>query len=173
MPGPVRSKDATYGIKGLSSKEKDQCNVGTILMARTVGMVRAIYKADRFVKVPSFATVESPPPSEVEGHISAWHMPEMVELVDNIPEWKCAHFNTCAFESDLLLGERHFKPQMIGGTLPGIEVLNRGCQCRGRPHEPIVGKEKSQKSAEYPVDFCVEYQTGGQALPQHGQVRVP
>ena len=157
MPGPVRSKEHPYGFPDLNVREEEECRVGTVLMARTTVMVDAMYKADRFIKVPCFATVENPPPSEVESHISAWHMPEMVALVDKVPDWKCAHFNTCAYQSNLEPGTRHYKPQMIGRNLPGIEALNRSCQCGHRPHEPVVGKERSKKSAEYPDEFCAAY----------------
>ena len=157
MPGPVRSKEHPYGFPDLNVREEEECRVGTVLMARTTVMVDAMYKADRFIKVPCFATVENPPPSEVESHISAWHMPEMVALVDKVPDWRCAHFNTCAYQSNLEPGTRHYKPQMIGGNLPGIEALNRSCQCGNRPHEPVVGKERSKKSAEYPDEFCAAY----------------
>ena len=86
-------------------------------------------------------------------------MPEMVDLVDSIPSWKCAHFNTCAYESNLEVGTRHYKPQMIGGTLPGIEDLCKRCPCGNRPHEPVVGKERSARSAAYPTEFCKAYAT--------------
>lgn len=79
------------------------------------------------------------------------------EAPGGIPEWQSAFFNTCGFEEDLELGSRHFKPQLIGGTLQGLQTLRRGCPCGDRPHEPIVGKEKSKKSAEYPESFCREY----------------
>eukprot|EP00435_Cladocopium_sp_Y103_P024521 s2661_g6.t1 len=118
-------------------------------------MVDAQYKADCYVKVPGFATLQNPPPSSIETHISAWHMPEMVALVDKVPGWKCAHFNSCAYETDIEMGARHYKPQMIGGTLEGIDELNRTCPCGNKPHEPIVGKEKSKLSATYPPEFCI------------------
>ena len=157
LPGPVRSKEHPYGFPDLNDREEEECRVGTVLMARSAVMVDAMYKADRFVRVPSFATLENPPPSEVEAHISAWHMPEMVALVDKIADWKCARFNTCAYQSNMEPGTRHFKPQMIGGNLTGIEALNRTCNCGNRPHEPIVGKQKSKRSAEYPDEFCAAY----------------
>ena len=157
MPPPLRSKKYPYGLPGLSHHHKDECSIGTIFMARAIGMVDAVHRADRCAKVPSFATLENPPPSDHEGHISAWHMPEMVELVDRIDDWKCAHFNTCAYESDLPLGTKHYKPQMVGGTLPGICSLNRVRTCGNKTHEPIVGKDKSSKSAAYPWEFCQAY----------------
>ena len=157
MPPPLRSKSFPYGLPGLSHRQKDDCNMGTILMARAVGMVDTIHRAERCSKVPSFATLENPPPSEHEEHISAWHMPEVVELVDKIEEWQCAHFHTCAYQSGLEPGTKHFKPQLVGGTLPGIGTLSRKCSCGNRPHEPIIGKDRSKKSAAYPWDFCKAY----------------
>ena len=74
---------------------------------------------DRFIKVPSFVTLDNPPPSSHEQHISAWHVPELVDPVDKLETWKCARFNTCALEEHLEVGTRHCKPQLIGGTLPG------------------------------------------------------
>lgn len=41
--------------------------------------------------------------------------------------------------------------------MPGIEVFNRTCECGSRPHEPVIGKERSKKSAQYRVEFCTEY----------------
>ena len=46
---------------------------------------------------------------------------------------------------------------MIGGNLEGIEALNKTCSCGNRLHEPIVGKERSRRSAEYPLEFCQAY----------------
>eukprot|EP00435_Cladocopium_sp_Y103_P058029 s1426_g20.t1 len=157
MPGPVRDVHCPYGFQGMSQKQRQECDAGTVMMARSVDMAKMIKRADRYVKVGGFATLENPPPSDHPLHLSAWHMPEMVEMIDRAPEWKCAHFNTCAFESELELGTRHYKPQMIGGTLFGIEELNKNCPCQGRPHEPVLGKEKSSKSAAYPKDFCQAY----------------
>jgi len=157
LPGPVRSQDYPYGFPDANEREEEECRNGTVMMARSAVIVDAMYKADRFMKVPGFATLENPPPSDVPGHISAWHMPEIISLVDKVPGWKCAHFNTCAYQSELPEGTRHFKPQMIGGTLHGIEELNKTCPCGRRPHEPIIGKEKSKRSAAYPLEFCVAY----------------
>ena len=157
MPGPLRSKSFPYGFPDLSEAKKKECDQGTLFMARSANVVRAMYEADREVKVPSFATLENPPPSHHEEHISAWHMPELVKLLEDIPEWQSAYFHTCGFEEELEVGARHFKPQLMGGTLPGLQTLRRGCPCGERPHEPIVGKEKSKKSAEYPKALCREY----------------
>ena len=164
LPGPVRSKEFPYGFPDLNAKEARECNIGSVLMSKSVMIADIMFKSDRRMKVPSFATLENPPPSDVEPHISAWHMPEMVDLVDRNPDWKCAHFNTCAYEEDVDLGTRHYKPQMVGGNLIGIEALNKACPCGNRPHEPIVGKERSQKSAAYPAAFCREY---GKLAAQH------
>ena len=157
MPGPLRSKSHPFGFDDLTPAKKQECDIGTLLMARSANMVRAITEADEEVKVPSFATLENPPPSRHAEHVSAWHMPEMVQLLEDIEVWQSAFFHTCGYEENLELGSRHFKPQLIGGTLQGLQTLRRSCQCGDRPHEPIFGKEKSKKSAEYPKSFCQEY----------------
>lgn len=156
-PGPLRSKAEPYGFKTLSAEKKAECDRGTIYMARSVDMVKAMEEGHKDMVVKGFATLENPPPSDHPEHISAWHMPELHRLVNRIVNWESAHFTTCAYESELEIGSRHFKPQLVGGTLPGLQGLSRPCPCGKVPHEPIVGKEKSAKSAAYPKEFCKAY----------------
>ena len=174
MPPPLRSKTFPYGLPGLSHQQKDDCNMGTILMARAVGMVDTIHRAARCTKVPSFATLENPPPSEHEEHISAWHMPEMVELVDKIEEWQCAHFHTCAYQSELEPGTNALQTT-DGGRHPS----------RDRDSEPEVQLWQSatrthnregplQEVGSLPVGLLQGLRgAGSKALPEHGQSRVP
>ena len=158
MPGPVRSKERPYGLEGLSDHRQRACDLGTVLMARSVLMAHAIMEHDKDIKVPAFVTMENPPPSDLPDHLSAWHMPEMVDLLEKVPTWRTANYNTCAFQHDLKVGEKHYKPGMIGGTLPGILSLGKRCSCGvGKLHEPITGKDKSSKAAAYPKAFCEEY----------------
>lgn len=157
MPGPVRSKDRPYGMEGLSEQRRKECDLGTVLMARSVLMAHVILEHDVDAKVPSFVTMENPPPSDVPQHLSAWHMPEMVDLLEKVPTWRTANYNTCAYEDDIPLGEKRYKPGMIGGTLPGILTMGKRCKCNGKLHEPIVGKNKSEKAAAYPPAFCKAY----------------
>lgn len=156
-PGPLRSKSEPYGFKTLSLEKKAECDKGAILMARSVDMVKAMEKGHQDMMVKGFATLENPPPSDHPQHISAWHMPELVQLVDGLPQWESAHFHTCAYQLDGEVGSRHFKPQLVGGTLPGLQSLTRSCPCGNAPHEPIVGKERSARSAAYPMEFCRAY----------------
>ncbi len=156
-PGPLRSKEEPYGFSTLSRAQKIECDKGTIYMARSVDMVKAMEEGHKDMVVKGFSTLENPPPSDHPKHISAWHMPELYQLVNRLPHWESAHFNTCAYEEDLEVGSRHYKPQLVGGTLPGIGGLRRDCGCGGAPHEPIVGKEKSARAAAYPESFCRAY----------------
>ena len=41
--------------------------------------------------------------------------------------------------------------------MPGILTMGKRCKCNGKPHEPIVGKNKSEKAAAYPPAFCKAY----------------
>ena len=157
MPRPLRSKTWPKGFPDLSEARREECAKGTLMMTRSVEMARAMHRADVEVKIPSFFTLENLPPSKHEEHVSAWHMDEVTELLEEVDTWQSAFFNTCAYELELEKGHRHWKPQLIGGTLPGIQTLRRSCPCEGRPHEPIVGKEKSKKSAAYPKEFCRAY----------------
>ena len=157
MPKPLRSKKWPYGFPSLNESQKQECNKGTIMMARSVEMCRTMHRADVGVKVPSFFTLENPPPSGHHEHVSAWHMDEVTGLLEEVDTWQSAFFNTCSYETDLEKGTRHWKPQLIGGTLPGIQTLRRSCPCEGRSHEPIVGKDRSKKSATYPWELCEVY----------------
>ena len=157
MPGRLRSKEFPYGFEDLDVKQRTEVDKGTIMMARSVEMCKAMRAADRDQRVPGFFTLENPPPTDHHSHISAWHMDELVDLVESTEGWYSAHFNTCAYEKELPLGERHYKPQLVGGTLPGILTLSKRCECQGRTHEPIIGKNRSSKAAAYPWDFCRDY----------------
>ena len=156
-PGPLRSKEEPYGFKNLTPEKKAEVDRGTIYMARSVDMVKAMEEGHKDMMVKGFATLENPPPSDHPKHISAWRMPELYQLVNTIPNWESAHFNTCAYELELEAGTRHYKPQLVGGTLPGLQGLSKACPCGNVPHEPIVGKDKSAKSAAYPREFCKAY----------------
>ena len=154
-PGPVRSKDHPYGLPGLSEKQKKEADEGTIMLARSTVMAEAVLNFDGDGLLPSIVTLENPPPSEVEGHISAWEMPELQQLVSK-HQLKVINFNTCRYER-LKLGTRHFKPQRFAGNLPGLEKLEKFCECGKHKHEAIVGKEKSAASAGYPADLAADY----------------
>ena len=85
LPKPLRTKGHPYGIPGLNQQRKAEVDEGTILMSRSVDIVKAMKDADQNMAVPSFYTLENPPESNVEDHISAWEMPELKSTVDNIP----------------------------------------------------------------------------------------
>ena len=46
---------------------------------------------------------------------------------------------------------------MFGGTLPGISSLRSRCVCGDASHVPVIGKERSVASGEYPEDLCKHY----------------
>lgn len=150
LPGPVRSKEFPYGFPDASKKEEEECSAGTVMMARLAVIVDAMYKADRFAK-------ENPPPSDVEMHILAWHMPELVSVVmDKVPcrlEVRRFQF-LCVYANQTYPWARHFKPQMIGGTLQGIEKLYMQEVPLWKPSTRAHHREgESSKSAAYPLEF--------------------
>ena len=155
-PGPVRSKSKPYGLDDLNAKRRKEVDDGTLMMARSVFMGKAIMDFDWDSAFPSVVTLENPPPSDHPEHISAWEMAELAGFVQDY-KLKVANFNTCRFQSDRKLGTKNFKPQRFAGNLPGLESLSKTCQCGKHKHEQIVGKEKSAASAGYPVDLAVEY----------------
>ena len=156
LPGPVRSRDQPYGLRSNSAAQQAECDRGTIMAARAIDMATEVSRRPHVTKVPPISTLENPPPSDVEGHCSAWDLSEMDNFRDTMP-YKEVQFNTCAYEDDIPVGRRHFKPQMFAGSLHGIAGLSRKCNCGSAQHEPIVGADKSKASATYPASLCREY----------------
>ena len=157
LPGPVRSKRQPYGLDSNSPQQQKECDTGTVLAARAVKMATTVTES-RNTRVRPFSTLENPPPSDVPDHLSAWELPEMQEFT-NLRSVITTDFNTCAFEPHLKVGEKHWKPQRMVGSLYGLNVYNtQKCQCgEGAKHDPIVGREKSKQSAEYPHGLCKLY----------------
>ena len=159
MPGPVRSKQHPYGFESNNTKEQRECDMGTVLAARSVKMALTV-KDSRSARVRPFSTLENPPPSGEADHLSAWELPEVQEYTEQ-KDVVVANFHTCAFQQGVKYGERNYKPQQLAGNLYGLNVFgSQKCQCgEGVKHDPIVGPEKSKRSAEYPQNMCKLYAT--------------
>ena len=156
LPGPVRTRAEPYGRKANTPEQQRECDRGTVMMARSVQLAEEMAKAPSSSIVCKATSMENPPPSDVEDHVSAWAMTEMVGYL-RLSGVKIALFNTCAYQADRARGDRHWKPQQFAGTLYGIESLNRECKCGSARHRPIVGKKESQESGEYPLELCDAY----------------
>ena len=152
-PGPVRDKRHPYGIPGLPSHRQREADEKTLHASRTAHMADAIIASRPEDKMRPFATIENPPPSEHPQHLSAWELPEIANLFTKY-EHKDFIFTTCSFQQELEPGTRTFKPQMFGGTLPGLSSLRGGCSCGDAQHVPVIGKERSAASGEYPEALC-------------------
>ena len=126
------------------------------MLARSTQLAEEVMRSPTTAIVVKPTTLENPPPSEVEGHISAWGMKEMVQYL-RLPGVKISLFNTCAYQSSRSRGDRHWKPQQFAGSLYGIESLDRECRCGTASHRPIVGKKESKESGEYPWELCNAY----------------
>ena len=157
-PGPLRSKTEPYGFRSLSAKEKKEADDGTIMMVRSIEACRALEINEAEFRIPAFYTMENPPPSNAGNgqHISAWEMPEMEDFMASAPSFQRVLFHTCRYQSDVAQGMRFKKPQMFGGSLPGLARLGRFCNCTGG-HLEVVGHERSQASGEYPKELCEVY----------------
>ena len=57
--------------------------------------------ARRGCQGPQLRDDGKPSSSDVAQHLSAWHMPEMVDLLEKVPTWRTANYNTCAYEDDI------------------------------------------------------------------------
>ena len=158
MPKPLRTKSHPYGIPGLDQRRKAEVDEGTILMSRSVDIIKAMKESDRNLAVPSFYTLENPPESNVEEHISAWEMPELKSTVDGTPEFRKVLFNTCIYQQDQPQEARMKKPQCFGGNLPNLMSLGGFCKCPlDASHLAVVGPTRSRASGEYPKKLCEAY----------------
>ena len=158
LPGPVRSKSHPYGLPGNTPAQQKECDVGTVVLARSVDMaVEVEAHRSSLLAVGPFSTLENPPESNVEEHISAWEMKEMEKYLE-IPGVRNANFHTCIYQSEVAEGERSLKPQRFAGSLLGLQDFSGFCKCsEGARHLKIVGKERSSAAAEYPFDLCEKY----------------
>lgn len=157
MPGPIRTKSEPYGKRTNTKAEQRECDRGTIMASRAITMAKTVANRNRPGKIQSIATLENPPPSGVEEHLSAWELPEMGEFL-NDTKVSTTQFNTCCFEGDIPLGRKHFKPQQFSGSMLGLKELKGECQCGDiKNHEFVVGKEKSKASGRYPGELCDKY----------------
>ena len=158
MPTPVRSKEEPYGLASNDVRQQAECDLGTVLAARATNIAKEIEanKPD-FTVLGPFSTLENPPESDHPQHLSAWEIEEVKQYLD-IPGIRNTNFHTCAYESHLMEGYKHLKPQRMAGSLLGIQTLSKFCDCSlWAGHESILGKKKSKASAVYPPDLCQAY----------------
>ena len=156
LPGPVRSRKFPYGFPSNGPREQEECDAGTVMLARSLMMAEAIEARKNGSTLGGFATLENPPPSSLPEHQSAWEMEETKAYME---KWRplTANFNTCCYEPDVETGKKHFKPQRFVGSLYDLGSLSGRCDCGEAGHESIVGPKKSKASAEYPEALCAKY----------------
>ena len=158
LPKPLRTRSHPYGLPTLDARGKKEVDEGTVMMCRSINMMTSMKEADANMTIPSFYTLENPPESNVEEHISAWEMPEMKKAVDEDPNFKKVYFNTCIYQQDRPQEERMKKPQCFGGNLPNLQSLGGFCKCPlDAQHMAVVGPERSKASGEYPKQLCAAY----------------
>ena len=136
--------------------ESCECDAGTVMLARSLTMAEEVEKNKASKAMGSFYTLENPPESELTDHQSAWEMEETKAFIDRWHPLQ-VKFNTCVYEKEKELGQRHFKPQKFVGSrsLQGLRELEGECKCGRAGHDPVVGPAKSKASAEYPKRSCV------------------
>lgn len=156
LPQPVRSRRFPYGLPSNSSPQQTECDAGTIMLARSLTMAEEVEKNKASKVMGSFYTLENPPESELADHQSAWEMEETKAFIDRWHPHQ-VKFNTCVYEKEKEIGQRHFKPQKFVGSLQGLRELEGECKCGRAGHDPVVGPAKSKASAEYPKELCAKY----------------
>lgn len=163
-PGPCRSIRYPYGLPTNDWKLQGDCDEGTLHASRSAFLGETILKAKTDGRIKPAVTMENPPPSAHEEHLSAWELPEIASMVykNNLTK---AVFPTCRYQSGIPAGKRTYKPQQFAGTLLGLKSMEGECQCgKGAEHIPVVGKERSVESGHYPQELCEKY---AELLLQH------
>ena len=156
-PGPCRSKDHPYGLPSNTEALQTECDEGTLHAARTGYMAKLILDGREREVLKPVVTFENPPPSQVEGHLSAWELKEIEEVVSRY-NFATANFTSCKYQMEFPRGERFYKPQRFSGTLLGMTGLSGDCPCgAGAVHIPVIGKEASTASGKYPDALCKAY----------------
>ena len=162
LQGPVRTKDEPdepYGKSSNSPGGQQACDDGTVMACRSINIADAVADKKVISTVGPIATLENPPESDHPQHLSAWELPEMKEFTKK-GKRRVATFNTCAYQGQVPVGHRHYKPQKFVGTLMGIEQLCKQCSCgEYAKHDPIVGPQKSKESGRYPEDSAKPMQS--------------
>ena len=156
-PGPVRSKDHPYGLPTNTEKEAKEADEGTIHATRSVliGKRSEGQAGKQKSGRGGFSTLENPPPSDVQGHLSAWELPEVEEFAKEQAS-AIADFHTCAYQLRLPVQERRFKPQRLVGSLKELRQLESQCKCGVGKHLPVKAAN-SASSAEYPQELAEKY----------------
>ena len=103
LPEPVRTRSEPYGCKSNDERQQQECDRGTAMLARSTNIAEEIAKTPTTAIVVKPVTMENPPPSEHEEHVSAWGMAEMVRFL-RLPGVKVSFFNTCAYQADRARG---------------------------------------------------------------------
>eukprot|EP00435_Cladocopium_sp_Y103_P043711 s972_g12.t1 len=155
-PGPVRSQRYPYGFPGQPLDRQKEADEGTLHASRSVHLTQAVLDSRPQSKIRPVGTLENPPPSDHPEHLSGWELPEVAKLAAKQGFTK-VEFTTCAYQTDLPLGRRTYKPQMFGGNLPGMSSLSARCPCEGGSHIPVIGKRRSSASGRYPDMLCDKY----------------
>lgn len=158
MPQPVRSKRHPHGLPYNSPREQKEADDGSIMMARSLNITKEMVQTSRRVHPHpgTSATLENPPESNHPEHLSVWEMDDMVEAIKELDLTK-VYFNTCAYQPDVPLGQRFYKPQVFAGSLHRLGSLLAVCKCGEASHRPVVGKETSAESGAYPFQLCMKY----------------
>ena len=158
MPQPVRSKSHPHGLPNNTPMQQKEADEGTIMMARSINITKEMVNTSKRVHPhPGVAaTMENPPESNHAEHISVWEMPDMVEAIKELDLTK-VYFNTCAYQPDVPVGEKFYKPQVFAGSLHRLASLMAICRCGDAQHRPVIGKRTSEESGAYPHQLCIKY----------------
>ena len=121
MPEPVRTRSEPYGKAFNTDAQQQECDQGTIMMARSCMMAEEVIKAPSTSGLSRPVTTENPPAIRRDRtHIG---LAEMIEVL-KLPKVRIANFDTCAYQWSTPKGKRFLKPQQFAGTLLALEKLS-------------------------------------------------
>ena len=146
----MRSGQWTYALPTNDSGQQVEADKGSLFAIRSAQLVGDLLQSQRLRKVPDCGTLENPLGSKDQQEGPAWCLPEIEKFMKDF-DGETAEVNTCGFQQKERV--RWWKPGKIGGKLPGMKALAKKCNCpKYFKHEPLIGKEKTARAAEYPAE---------------------
>ena len=157
-PRPVRDRRQIYGLDSNSVAQQREADLGTILAVRSCQWLKEVVESQKRRKVPEVGTLENPPGSQNGPGGPMWLLPEVVAFEQDVETAKVC-FNTCTYQMELR--NRWWKLSTWAGRLEDLECLEASCRAESCPqgfaHERLVGRTRTDASAEYPKALCVKY----------------
>ena len=124
-PPPLRSRQYLFGLPGLSSHHRQQCDRGSELFLRTMDLGRGVTSCG------GVCVLENPQDPGHAPYPSFWATPQWKHAVSSWG-WELFSGDQCMYGSPVK------KPTSLGGFLPGLEDFHE-VRCTHGKHDAQVG----------------------------------